>query len=40
MPMNSESAFAQTNEKKNGSGLKRISKEYLEMGNKVYLFVL
>ena len=26
--------------KKIGSGLKRISKEYLEMGNKVYIFVL
>lgn len=37
MPMNSEYAFAQ---KKIGSGLKRISKECLEMGNKVYIFVL
>ena len=36
MPMNSKYAFAQ--KKKIGSGLKRISKEYLEMG--IYIFVL
>lgn len=40
MPMNSESAFAQKKKKKKkiGSGLKRISKECLEMENKSLSF--